>query len=162
MHSLDAWVKRASSSAPAASDSDSTDGKADIKRPRGLRAPDDYRTVELIEKVHKKQVLWNRSARGFYSPPARNEAHKQVARALNHRFPGLRVWCKEEVESNWRLLVQYEFACSREHGPSSEKPHSFSCRGVHMSFMRAQLAGCTDYQTVIPRIYFRGSIYFQD
>lgn len=147
MRNLDSWVKRSWSSAPAVLQHERTQRPC----PRGLRAPDQYRTEELIEEIRKFRVLWNRDARGFYSPHSRFAAYKQVADKMNRRFPELRPWSAEEIDFHWRILVQYEFACLVEHR-NGDKPHSFTCRFKLMSFMEAGLRACTDFRTFVPRL----------
>lgn len=154
MRNLDSWVQRAACSTPAVLESDKADNTPQSKCPRGLRSPDQFRTDELIGEIRKHRVLWSRSARRFHSPTVRDAAYRRVAIAMNRRFPELRPWCAEEVESHWRLLVQYEYACFVEHGPDG-KSHSFTCRLSQMSFMRPELSSLINWYTFIPRIYYR-------
>ncbi|KAH7712367.1 hypothetical protein AAVH_20276 [Aphelenchoides avenae] len=149
MRTLDSWVKRASCSAPARMQH--AERQPTSKRPRGLRAPEQYRTDKLIEEVRKNRVLWCRESRGFYSKAARGAAFKRVASAMNRRFPDLRPWHEDEVESHWFLLLSYRLACLREHGPNG-KPHSFTCHLERMSFVDAGLRSCSDFQTFMPRL----------
>lgn len=158
MRNLDSWVKRPPCSAPAVLDL--ADRPPPVKRRCVLRSREQFRVDELIEEVRKKRQLWCRAARGFYSPAARDDAYKRVAAALTSRFPQLPPWYEEEVESHWRCIIRSEFACMKEHGGNG-KPHSFTCRLAQMSFLRAELIGCTNCETFVPRIYYRGSIYFQ-
>ncbi|KAH7701837.1 hypothetical protein AAVH_31026 [Aphelenchoides avenae] len=121
------------------------------KSPRGFRAPDHYRTEQLIEEVRKNRVLWCRAARGFYSTSARLAAYNRVADAMNRQFPDLRPWHGVEVQHHFRLLSQYQYACLTEHGPSG-KPHCFTCRSDQMSFMNAELLPLTDWTKFIARL----------
>jgi hypothetical protein len=149
MRNLDSWLARTSSSAPELMQNDPTNRAPSPKRPRGLRAPSDFRTNELIDELREKRVLWCPEARGFYSSTARKAAYKSVADAMNRCFPELRPWHYEEVDGHWRLLCQYQYACLTEHGPNG-KPHTFTCRFERMSFMDASLRACTNWRTFIP------------
>ncbi|KAH7715307.1 hypothetical protein AAVH_17312 [Aphelenchoides avenae] len=152
MRTLDKWLKCTPYSAPAVMQAASSGNSPASKRSLGLRAPADYRTEQLIEEIRKNRVLWNRDARGFYSPTARGSAYKRVAVAMNRRFPEVRPWHFEEVQHHWRLLVQYQYACMLEHGPE-DKPHSFTCRQEHMSWMNSVLISWgTDWRTFIAHL----------
>ncbi|KAH7713712.1 hypothetical protein AAVH_18946 [Aphelenchoides avenae] len=149
MRNLDGWVKRLSSSARAVLQNDGR--SAAPKCSRGLRAPGDYRTNELIEEVRNRRVLWCRDARAYKSSALRYGAYKRVAEALNRRFPEVRPWSAEEVDFHWRTLVQYQYACLKEHG-AGEKPHSSTCRFEQMSFIDGYLSVCSDFRTIVPRM----------
>lgn len=164
MGPLDKWLKSASASAPA--ELDHANRPPPSKRRRvTLRSAGQFRTDELIEAVRKNRVLWSREARGFYSPAARDAAYKRVAASLNRLFPDLPPWNKEEVESHWRLIVQTQFACLQEHGKKGAATHCRFpqwCRFDKVSFLNGGLSACSDWQTFIPRFYFRGSVYLND
>lgn len=152
MRTLDSWLSRSvSSSAPDSLRTDAADEPPPARRPRGLRAPDQYRTNELIEEIRKNRVLWSRDARGFRSQTARTAAYKRVAAAMNRRFPDVRPWHAEEVQHHWRLLVQYQYACVSEHGQNG-KPHSFTCRHDQMSFMNDALRAYNDWRSFVFRM----------
>lgn len=151
MRSLDSWVKRMSCSAPAVVQTGPAHDKQSHKRPRGLRASDQYHTDDLVEEVRKHRVLWSRDTRGFHSTTARSAAYKRVANAMNRRFPNLRPWHSEEVRHHFRILVQYQYACLFEHG-NGKKPYSITCRRDLMSFLDTELLSVVDWRTFVSRL----------
>lgn len=149
MRNLDSWVTRLASSAPAIVEHDHA--TTSNTRWRGFRSANHYRPEELIEEVRKNRVLWSRTARGFYTPTARRAAYKKVANAMSRRFPELNLWHHLEVQHHFRLLVQYHYAYLTEHGPDG-KPHSFTCRSEHMSFMNYDLTNLVDCRTFMDHL----------